>query len=106
VKRPVNSAPGRRMNIGAVGIPGEESWRGKETMNVQPKRVQVLCPSCNRTYDVTITPPVSSAPEVASGDCHTECCIVTCPACQHEIPCNVTFVKDAVFQVQCDKRRN
>jgi len=76
-------------------------------MNVQSRKITVQCPSCHRTYESWISPLESSTgPKLAFEDCHTECHILTCPACQHEIPCNVTVVKDAVFQVQCGNRLN
>jgi len=75
-------------------------------MTWQPRKIQILCPSCNRLYETWVKPPEPVASKDASGECRTESCTVRCPACRNEMSCSVTFVKDALFQIQCDKRRN
>ena len=75
-------------------------------MTWQPRKIQVLCPSCNRMYDTWVKPPDSVNEEGSGDDCRSDHCTVKCPACRYEMTCSITFVKDGLFQVQCDKRRN
>jgi len=57
-------------------------------------------------YDAWVEPPHPLDEKDSRGDCRSECCTVKCPACEYEMTCNITFVKDNLFQVQCYQRRN